>query len=86
MQAGNTALAAPSILRAQSWFSAYPFKLGVAAGDPAPDGFVIWMPTTQPLFISNFGFRYSLQVAQLFGVDFGFGILKIGCRVDFVRV
>ena len=23
-------------------FSAYPFALGVASGDPAPDGFVIW--------------------------------------------
>ena len=30
----------------QAWaapvFSAYPFSLGVACGDPAPDGFVIW--------------------------------------------
>ncbi len=33
---------APAILRAQSWFSAYPFTLGVASGDPAADGFVIW--------------------------------------------
>jgi hypothetical protein len=57
-----------------------------ARAEPTSDGFVIWMPSTQPLYISNFGFRYSLQVAQLFGVDFGFGILKIGCRVDFVRV
>ncbi|MBT2185639.1 alkaline phosphatase D family protein [Sphingobium nicotianae] len=43
--AGATAVgafAAPAILRAQSWFAAYPFTLGVAAGDPAPDGFVIW--------------------------------------------
>src|SRR5262245_38619538 len=23
-------------------FAAYPFTLGVASGDPAPDGFVIW--------------------------------------------
>src|SRR5262245_33075807 len=23
-------------------FSTYPFSLGVASGDPAPDGFVIW--------------------------------------------
>jgi alkaline phosphatase D len=37
-----TALAAPAILRAQSLWRAYPFSLGVAAGDPAPDGFVIW--------------------------------------------
>ena len=36
-------LAAPAILRAQGvGFSAFPFSLGVAAGDPAPDGFVIW--------------------------------------------
>lgn len=39
---GATLLAAPAILRAQQAFSAYPFRLGVAAGDPAPDGFVIW--------------------------------------------
>ena len=26
----------------QTIFSAYPFTLGVASGDPAPDGFVIW--------------------------------------------
>ena len=36
-------LAAPAILRAQNGgFAAAPFSLGVAAGDPAPDGFVIW--------------------------------------------
>ena len=36
------AFAAPAIIRAQSMFERYPFALGVAAGDPAPDGFVIW--------------------------------------------
>ena len=40
--ATGTALAAPAIVRAQHWFRDYPFKLGVAAGDPSPDGFVIW--------------------------------------------
>ena len=35
-------LAAPAILRAQQLFTAYPFRLGVAAGEPAADGFVIW--------------------------------------------
>ncbi|MCP8890665.1 alkaline phosphatase D family protein [Sphingomonas faeni] len=35
-------LAAPAILRAQQLFTAYPFRLGVAAGEPASDGFVIW--------------------------------------------
>lgn len=36
------AIGAPAIVRAQSWFAAYPFSLGVTSGDPAPDGFVIW--------------------------------------------
>ncbi|WP_375398789.1 alkaline phosphatase D family protein [uncultured Sphingomonas sp.] len=41
--AGGVALiGAPSIIRAQQLFTAYPFRLGVAAGDPLPDGFVIW--------------------------------------------
>ena len=57
-----------------------------ARADPTSDGFVVWLPSIQPLYISNFGFRYGLQIAQLFGMDFGFGVLKIGCRVDFVRV
>ena len=29
-------------VRASLVFSDYPFGLGVASGDPAPDGFVIW--------------------------------------------
>ncbi len=37
----GAALAFPAIVRAQG-FSFYPFTLGVAAGDPSPDGFVIW--------------------------------------------
>lgn len=39
-----TGLGAPAILRAQAGmlFNQYPFRLGVASGDPAPDGFVIW--------------------------------------------
>lgn len=35
-------LAAPALLRAQTVFRDYPFSLGVASGDPASDGFVIW--------------------------------------------
>ncbi|MEJ7927054.1 alkaline phosphatase D family protein [Sphingobium sp. AN641] len=35
-------LAAPAIVRAQGWFRAYPFSLGITSGDPSPDGFVIW--------------------------------------------
>lgn len=40
--AAAAAFAAPAILRAQSSFARYPFSLGIAAGDPSPDGFVIW--------------------------------------------
>ncbi|HYI63783.1 MAG TPA: alkaline phosphatase D family protein [Allosphingosinicella sp.] len=40
--AAATAFAAPVIIRAQTVFRRYPFSLGIAAGDPAPDGFVIW--------------------------------------------
>lgn len=36
------AFAAPAILHAQNIWRTYPFSLGVAAGDPSPDGFVIW--------------------------------------------
>lgn len=38
-----TGLAAPAILRAEGGvFREFPFSLGVAAGDPSSDGFVIW--------------------------------------------
>jgi alkaline phosphatase D len=35
-------LVAPAILTAQTLWRHYPFSLGIASGDPAPDGFVIW--------------------------------------------
>ena len=37
----SATLAAPSIIRAQT-VSDTPFTLGVASGDPSPDGFVLW--------------------------------------------
>lgn len=40
--AAASAFAAPAILSAQSLWRNYPFSLGVASGDPASDGFVIW--------------------------------------------
>ncbi|TVV75374.1 alkaline phosphatase D family protein [Sphingomonas solaris] len=40
--AGALLAGAPAILRAQITGPGDPFPLGVAAGDPAPDGFVIW--------------------------------------------
>jgi alkaline phosphatase D len=35
-------VAAPAIIRAQAKWQGNPFGLGVASGDPSPDGFVIW--------------------------------------------
>ena len=43
--AGLALITAPSVLRhaaAQSWRAGDPFSLGVAAGAPRPDGFVLW--------------------------------------------
>ena len=43
--AGLAMIAAPAVLRhaaAQSWRGGDPFSLGVAAGAPRPDGFVLW--------------------------------------------
>jgi len=40
--AGLAGLAAPALLRAQPTLGGDPFTLGVASGDPAPDGFVAW--------------------------------------------
>ena len=33
---------------AQPSFSDYPFKLGVASGEPLPDGVVLWTRSSQP--------------------------------------
>jgi len=40
--AGAGLVAAPAILRAQPLLNAFPFRLGIASGDPSHDGFVIW--------------------------------------------
>lgn len=48
--AATAALGAPAIVRARSLWQAFPFALGVASGDPASDGFVIWTKLApQPL-------------------------------------
>jgi alkaline phosphatase D len=47
-------LAAPAILSAQGW-RRYPFSLGVAAGDPSPDGFVIWTRLAPEPLAPDFG-------------------------------
>jgi alkaline phosphatase D len=42
LSVGSGLIAAPALLRAQQLFGGYPFRLGVASGEPAADGFVIW--------------------------------------------
>src|SRR5690349_3284871 len=39
---GLAALAVAQPVRAQPVFGRYPFRLGVASGDPWPDGVVLW--------------------------------------------
>src|SRR5258708_25620776 len=44
---GASVIAAPALLsctsaRAPRWAAGDPFSLGVACGDPTPDGFVLW--------------------------------------------
>lgn len=40
--AGASLLAAPAILRSQQLLMGFPFRLGIASGEPSHDGFVIW--------------------------------------------
>jgi alkaline phosphatase D len=40
--AATAVLSAPAIVRARTAWQQFPFALGVASGDPASDGFVIW--------------------------------------------
>jgi alkaline phosphatase D len=44
---------------AQVSFSKFPFRLGVASGDPAPDGFVIWTRLVPEPFDVGFGMPSS---------------------------
>ena len=57
IRAGAGLVAAPFIARAGFAFgSENPFTLGVASGDPAPDGFVIWTRlATEPLALDGHG-------------------------------
>src|SRR4051812_28658191 len=57
IRAGAGLVAAPFIARAGFAFgSENPFTLGVASGDPTPDGFVIWTRlATEPLAMDGHG-------------------------------
>lgn len=66
-------LAAPAILRAQGYLRDYPFQLGVAAGDPASDGFVIWTRLApEPLALHGGMPRVNVPVEWEVASDGGF--------------
>jgi alkaline phosphatase D len=58
---------------AQAVFSQYPFQLGVAAGDPASDGFVIWTRLAPDPFVQGYGMpRQAMEVTWEVADDAGF--------------
>ena len=70
---------APAILRAQSWFTDNPFSLGVASGDPAADGFVIWTKLAPRPFDPHGGMPMSaLPVAWEVASDERFATIVAG--------
>ena len=40
----------------------------------------------QPSQLSNLAVRYGIQIGQVFGWDYGYGIIKDICFVDFAIV
>ncbi len=71
--AAATALVAPAIVRARSLWQAFPFALGVASGDPASDGFVIWTKLApQPLNPHGGMPLAAMEVAWEVAEDAGF--------------
>jgi len=71
-----TALSIPLIsgrAMAQPVFSIYPFQLGVASGDPQPDGFVIWTRLApEPLEIGHGMPAQPVEVSWEVAADAGF--------------
>ena len=55
------AVAAPAVLRAQALPSQTPFTLGVASGDPSPDGFVIWTRLAPDPLALHSGMRMKVE-------------------------
>src|SRR3954471_7185519 len=69
-------VAAPSIIRAQSKWRADPFSLGIASGDPAPDGFVIWTRLApDPVEVHGGLGREPIPVAWEVASDEGFATI-----------
>jgi len=68
---------------AQPAFSASPFRLGIAAGDPAPDGFVIWTRLAPDPLTQGYGMApVPVEVAFEVAADEGFAdVVRRGSAV-----
>ncbi|WP_343346053.1 alkaline phosphatase D family protein [Sphingomicrobium sp. XHP0239] len=67
------AMGAPTRLIAHPTFADYPFQLGIASGDPAPDGFVIWTRLAPDPFARNYGMPMeAVEVGYQVAADRGF--------------
>jgi len=70
--AGALALVPFGTARSQVRFGSSPFQLGVASGDPAPDGFVIWTRLAPEPFDPDTLGRTIIEVAWEVAEDAGF--------------
>jgi alkaline phosphatase D len=74
--AAASLVAAPSILRAQARWKSNPFSLGIASGDPAPDGFVLWTRLAPDPLDAHGGMGTDpVPVAWEVATDDGFGTI-----------
>lgn len=72
--AGAAASSLPREGLAQAVFDEMPFQLGVAAGDPLPDGFVIWTRLAPRPMEPGYGMpRQAMAVQWEVAADAGFG-------------
>ncbi len=73
---GSLATVLPHTGLAQAVFDENPFQLGVAAGDPLPDGFVIWTRLAPRPMEPGYGMpRQAMVVQWEVATDAGFGTI-----------
>ena len=66
-------LCSPTRLIAQPAYRQYPFQLGIASGDPSPDGFVIWTRLAPEPFAEDYGMPMAaVEVRYEVAEDRGF--------------
>lgn len=72
LELGAGALAAPAVLRGGRASGKPVFSLGVASGDPWPDGFVIWTRLAPDPFADDGGLRDPVTVSWRISLDEAF--------------